>query len=150
MAITLRVTVTYSDRRRDGATDTKTAQKVIENPVLGALADQYTHLRSVQPTANRSIVSENAPSGYGGRCPGNCHGPRYRDYGRKKVQKSDLLAGPHSAMTPPIMTCSPSMRMTWPDQGERPRRTTRIPFGVGDDDADEEPNSEPDLLRSCL
>ena len=55
---TLRVTATYTDRR--GGTP-KTASKIIENPVLGAL-DTNTEPAFPTATANRK-VSENAPVG---------------------------------------------------------------------------------------
>ena len=82
---TLRVTATYSDRRTDGATDTKTAQKIIENPVLGAL-DTNTAPAFLSATANRS-VSENAPAGTAVGAPVSATDPDFETTAERNSRK---------------------------------------------------------------
>ena len=82
---TLRVTATYSDRRSDGPTDTKTAQKIIENPVLGAL-DDNTAPAFLSATANRS-VSENAPAGTAVGAPVSATDPDFETTAERNSRK---------------------------------------------------------------
>ena len=77
---TLRVTATYTDPR-----GTKTAQKIIENPVLGAL-DDNTAPAFLSATANRS-VSENAPAGTAVGAPVSATDPDFETTAERNSRK---------------------------------------------------------------
>ena len=79
---TLRVTATYTD---PSGTAEKTAERIIENPVLGALEDN-TVPAFLSATANRS-VSENAPAGTAVGAPVSATDPDFETTAERNSRK---------------------------------------------------------------